>query len=195
MKSYLLFSLLFLTTAYYYMPVRARPTGAPVCSMTRDLMSKRMGYTELDSPNGWSLVVPEKYEIGKNLEVTVKHPSADKRYRGILIWASDSNGNPVGKFKLVSHHKHPLDTCENALTHKSPRPKKPETFKLRIDDTSVKGTVVVEAFVVEDCGEDLCVNYCKFLKINNQLKQKQNKTKTKTNNPQTYLALKLSFIN
>lgn len=132
--------------------------GAPICEVnTLPLME--MSPTLADpAPTGWSLrSTRPSYVNGHAVSIRVHHADAKKRVRGVLIWAKSGPFTGAGNFLLPASALYqfipaPADCSQWALSHTSPAAKSLPDLQFQWLPPA-GGTVILRAFLIEDCGQ------------------------------------------
>jgi Reeler domain len=136
----------------------AFPTGSPVCTTTIEEMNRRMGQQPEENPDGWRIEASSvTYSPGgATFDVRIAHPD-NRTFKGVLLWAVDSDNAQVGTWQNIPAAFKAADGCSGkSLTHNSNNPKSSPSvyFQLALP-IEVRGQVTVKAFVVQERIEEL----------------------------------------
>lgn len=138
--------------------VSAFSLGAPICEVD-SLPLLEMSPTLADpAPSGWRLdLAQDAYMPARPLRVRVANSDPDRRARGVLLWAKTGPFSGAGQFlvdtDLFQYVPAPADCGLWAITHTSaePKPLQDLAFWWLPPDS---GTVLMRAFVIEECGAE-----------------------------------------
>lgn len=142
-------------------------SGATVCEVRALPFAPMSPTLRQPPPAGWTLASPEDtWYPGALRRLRLVHPDPERRARGVLVWVRGSRfGLPLGAGRFVGLVPGGLyqyvgiddlsgEDCEAwALTHRSPTAKSQAelVFDWQAPDTGVDGSLVVRAFLIEDC--------------------------------------------
>lgn len=133
--------------------------GAPICEVNALPLVEMSPTLASPPPTGWSLAVSQHaYVPGRPLRVRVVQPDADKRARGVLVYARTGPSSGAGNFALPAGGLYqyipaPAECGQWALSHTSAAPKAPDEMQWDYSVPTASGTVILRAFLIEDCGE------------------------------------------
>ncbi len=131
--------------------------GAPICEVNT-LPLVEMSPTLADpAPTGWSVQANRSvYVPGQAMQLRIRNSNPAKAARGILMWSKSGPSAGAGQFLLQTKSLFqlipaPAACGEWAISHNS------STVKTQPQLTfdwmpPAQGTVIVRAFVIEDCG-------------------------------------------
>lgn len=131
--------------------------GAPICEVATLPLTEMSPVLVDPPPSGWSLRSARAAHVaGQPLRFRVQHADPNKRLRGVLIWAKSGPSTGAGQFLVPSsglyqHIPAPAQCGEWAMSHSSPNPKTQAELQFDWLPPS-SGTVIVRAFLIEDCG-------------------------------------------
>ncbi len=132
--------------------------GAPICEVD-SLPVLEMSPTLADpAPSGWRLdIARDAYLPARPLRVRVANADPGKRARGVLLWAKTGPFTGAGQFlvdsDLFQYIPAPADCGLWAVTHTSAVPKPLEDLAFWWVPPDA-GTVLMRAFVIEECGAE-----------------------------------------
>ncbi len=130
-------------------------TGSPTCPVTPTTMASNEGAASVLSPGGWTLTAPVGYNAGSTLSVAIANTNPGKQFRGILLWATNASGTPVGVWTAPSGYA-AAPVCGGAsLTHTSSAAKNQRSFTFS-PPVAGTGTITFRAVVTEECGLGNC---------------------------------------
>ncbi len=136
----------------------AFPTGSPVCTTTIEEMNSSMGQQPEENPDGWRIETSSvTYSPGgATFGVRIAH-EAKREFKGLLLWAVNSNNAQVGTWQNIPASFKAAGGCSGrSLTHNSSNPKpSPSAFFELALPIEVRGQITIKAFVVEERIEDL----------------------------------------
>ncbi len=130
-------------------------SGAPGCNVTAATMSGAEGPAIVPSPGNWSLTAPLTYTSGVALTVAIANTNPGKQFRGILLWATNTAGNPVGAWTIPSGYAAVAGCSGASLTHTSGVAKSLRGFTFT-PPVAGTGTITFRAVVTEECGVASC---------------------------------------
>jgi Reeler domain len=130
----------------------ASSSGAPVCTVTTAQMNNNMGQRLEENPNGW-LVETSSVTYspgGTTFGVRIAH-ATNRRFKGLLLWAVDSNDAQVGTWQNVPSGFQAGANCDGrSLTHTNANLKfSPSAYFQLALPIEVRGQITINAFVVE----------------------------------------------
>lgn len=128
--------------------------GSPICEVNI-LPLTEMSPTLADpAPFGWELRSSSVvYVAGQPIALRVRHPDPSKRVRGVLLFAKSGPFTGAGRFELPPGYQYipaPASCGEWAISHTNSAPKEQEDLQFEWQPGS-DGTVIVRAFLIEDC--------------------------------------------
>ncbi len=134
----------------------ALPSGSPVCTTTTAEMNNNMGTRPEDNPNGWRIETNSvTYSPGgATFGVRIAH-ATNRQFKGLLLWATDTNNTQVGKWENIPNGFQAAANCNGrSLTHtnRNLRNSPSAYFELALP-IDVRGQVRINAFVVENARE------------------------------------------
>lgn len=138
-------------------------TGAPVCEVSGLPVVQMSTSLASPPPTGWSLNFDADYYLpGAPVIVNVSNIDPLRRVRGVLIWAKLNAVSGAGRFELPDNNLFQFvpaasDCGEWALTHVDADPKDQSSLVFAWYPPE-QGSVILRAFVVEDCEGD-CRSY------------------------------------
>ena len=118
-------------------------------------MNSNMLPTNIPSPNGWTLSVAGSYASDSILSVSLSNTSPSKRYRGLLLWATNPSGVQVGSWTLPLDYKVPSGCSAASLSHSSGSSKSQRSFSFT-PPAPGGGSLTFQAVVNEECGAASC---------------------------------------
>lgn len=129
--------------------------GAPICEVNVLPLVEMSPTLSSPAPQGWLLQVPrEAYMADRPLQVRVHHPDPAKRARGVLLWAKSGQFSGAGQFladtELFQFIPEPADCGLWAVSHRSASPKPLDELRFWWMGPDA-GTVILRAFIIEDC--------------------------------------------
>jgi len=130
-------------------------SGAPGCNVTVSAMMGAEGAPIVPSPGNWSLTAPLAYTSGVALTVAISNTNPAKQFRGILLWATNAAGNPVGVWTIPSGYAAVTGCSGASLTHTSNVAKNLRGFTFS-PPVAGTGTITFRAVVTEECGVASC---------------------------------------
>lgn len=129
--------------------------GAPICEVNGLPLVEMSPTLASPAPQGWSLQVPRSiYMADRPLQVRLAHSQADKRARGVLLWAKSGQFSGAGQFladtELFQYIPAPAECGLWAISHTSaaPKPLDQLAFWWMAPES---GAVIMRAFIIEDC--------------------------------------------
>ncbi len=135
--------------------VAAFSQGAPICEVHNLPLVEMSPTLASPAPLGWSLKVSRGiYMADRPLQVRVVHPEAGRRARGVLLWAKAGQFSGAGQFladtELFQYIPAPAECGLWAISHTSatPKPLDQLAFWWMAPEG---GTVILRAFIIEDC--------------------------------------------
>lgn len=138
--------------------IAAFAAGAPICEVNTLPLSEMSPVLADPAPSGWFLESSSAfYYPGTPLQVRVRNANNSKRVRGAMLWAKASPTVGIGSFalppgKLFQYIPAPAQCAQWAISHNSSVPKAQSDLRFAWSATDGVGTVVLRAFLIEDCG-------------------------------------------
>lgn len=138
-------------------------TGAPVCEVNGLPVVQMSPSLASPPPTGWSLNFDTDYYLpGTPVIINVSNTDPLRRVRGVLIWAKLNAVAGGGRFELPDNNQFQYvpaaaDCGEWAVTHVDADAKDQSTLVFAWYPPE-QGSVILRAFVVEDCEGD-CRSY------------------------------------
>lgn len=143
------------TLAAFSSPAGAFSLGAPICEVNTLPLVEMSSTLASPPPTGWVLQTRAWYQPGQPQTLRVRNSvDAQRRVRGVLIWAKTGQFTGAGSFAVGPLYQHipaPAVCGEWALSHNSPTSK--TQAELEFTWTAPEsGTPILRAFLIEDCG-------------------------------------------
>lgn len=138
-------------------------TGAPICEVNSLPVVQMSSALASPPPTGWSLNFDtDSYLPGEPVIINVTNTDPLRQVRGVLIWAKLNAVAGAGRFELPDNNQFQYvpaaaNCGEWALTHVDAGPKDQSSLVFEWYPPD-QGSVILRAFVVEDCEGD-CRSY------------------------------------
>lgn len=132
--------------------------GSPICDVNVLPLIEMSPTLASPAPSGWGLRAETSYYVpGRALRVAVTQPDPNKRARGVLVFAKTSPFSGVGSFALPPNAQYqyippPAQCGEWSISHTNADPKTIAEMQWDYTVPLASNTVVLRAFVIEDCG-------------------------------------------
>lgn len=129
--------------------------GAPICEVNTLPLIEMSPTLANPAPEGWTLVVPERFALGRPLLIQLRNADPTRRARGVLLWAKSGPATGAGSFALPGngrwqHIPAPANCGLWAISHTDNQPKLQS--ELSFEWVSVEySSAILRAFVIEDC--------------------------------------------
>jgi len=134
--------------------------GAPICEVNTLPLTEMSPTLANPAPTGWTLVAERVvYVPGQAIRLNIRNNNPAKLARGILIWSKSGPSVGAGQFLLEAKGMFqvipaPAQCGEWAISHVDSTPK--TQSQLQFDwMPPVQGTVIVRAFIIEDCAQPM----------------------------------------
>lgn len=136
-------------------PAGAFSLGAPICEVNTLPLVEMSSTLASPPPTGWVLQSRPWYQPGQPQTLRIRNTvDAQRRVRGVLIWAKASQFTGAGSFTpgpLYQYIPAPAECGQWAISHNSATPK--IQSELEFTWTAPEsGTPILRAFLIEDCG-------------------------------------------
>ena len=143
------------TVAAFSSPASAFSLGAPICEVNTLPLVEMSSTLASPPPTGWVLQSRAWYQPGQPQILRVRNSvDAQRRVRGVLIWAKASQFIGAGSFAVGPLYQYipaPAVCGQWALSHNSATPKTQDELEFTWTAPE-SGTPILRAFLIEDCG-------------------------------------------
>jgi len=134
---------------------RAFSAGAPICEVNTLPLLEMSSTLAVPAPSGWRLETDRGfYQADRPLALRIRNANSSKQVRGVLLFAKSGPSTGVGRFALPSlafqFIPAPAECGEWAISHTSPTPKSQSELQFQWS-APPSGTVILRAFLIEDC--------------------------------------------
>ena len=130
--------------------------GAPICEVNTLPLLDMSPTLAVPAPTGWYLESDRlTYQADRPLALRIRNTDGEKQVRGVLLFAKSGPNIGAGHFTLpisgaFQYIPAPAECGEWAISHSSPAVK--SQGELQFDwSAPSSGTVIVRAFLIEDC--------------------------------------------
>jgi len=130
--------------------------GAPICEVNTLPLLDMSPTLAVPAPTGWYLESDRlTYQADRSLELRIRNANGSKQVRGVLLFAKSGPNSGAGRFTLpisgaFQYIPKAQECGEWAISHTSASPK-PQTQLQFNWSAPPSGTVIVRAFLIEDC--------------------------------------------
>ncbi|WP_395788396.1 hypothetical protein [Aquimonas sp.] len=144
-----------LTTLLSPLTVLAFSQGAPICEVNTLPLIEMSPTLANPAPEGWTLVIAERFALGRPLLIQLRNTDPNRRARGVLLWAKSGPATGAGSFALPGngrwqHIPAPANCGLWAISHTDSQPK--SQAELSFEWVSVDySSAILRAFIIEDC--------------------------------------------
>jgi len=147
--------LLLLATCGLPLEALANSQGSPICEVNALPLVPMSPTLANPPPQGWTLQAPARFLPGTPIQLRLHHPDPSRRARGVLIWAKAGIAAGAGTFSVPgdgrwSYIPAPAACGTWALSHTDSQPKTQDQLVFEWTGDG-DGSVVVRAFLIEDC--------------------------------------------
>jgi len=145
-------------TLLFAMPnaASAFSAGAPICEVNTLPLVEMSPTLAVPAPSGWYLESDRlTYQADRPLELRIRNANSAKQVRGVLLFTKSGPNSGAGGFALPTsgafqYIPAPAKCGEWAISHSSPAVKSQGELQFNWS-APPSGTVIVRAFLIEDC--------------------------------------------